>query len=72
MVVVDANEETMVYIYMVVADDAERVKRANEKAKDGLDQIAEPIHSDAHWRFSAPEKAHPSMRFEAERFRGRN
>ncbi|KAJ7857467.1 hypothetical protein B0H14DRAFT_2578358 [Mycena olivaceomarginata] len=72
MVVVDANEETMVYIDMVVADDAERVKRANEKAKDGLDQIAEPIHSDAHWRFSAPEKAHPSMRFEAERFRGRN
>jgi hypothetical protein len=72
MVVVDANEETMAYIDMVVADDAERVKRANEEAKDGLDQIAEPVHSDAHWRLSAPETAHLSKRFEAERFRGRN
>ncbi|KAJ7760324.1 hypothetical protein B0H14DRAFT_3511124 [Mycena olivaceomarginata] len=72
MVVVDANEETMAYIDMVVADDAERVKRANEEAKDGLDQIAESVHSDAHWRLSAPETAHLSMRFETERFRGRN
>lgn len=63
MVVVDANEEAMAKLDLLVADDAERKRRATEDAEDG-DVEAARESSNAHWRYSAAERPCPSGRFE--------
>ncbi|KAJ7213901.1 hypothetical protein GGX14DRAFT_563480 [Mycena pura] len=63
MVVVDANEEAMAKLDLIVADDAERKRRATEDAEDG-DVEAAPESSDVHWRYSAAERPCPSGRYE--------
>ncbi|KAJ7221434.1 hypothetical protein GGX14DRAFT_388602 [Mycena pura] len=63
MVVVDANEEAMAKLDLIVADDAKRKRRATEDAEDGNVEAA-PKSSDAHWRYSAAERPCPSGRYE--------
>ncbi|KAJ7194520.1 hypothetical protein GGX14DRAFT_377927, partial [Mycena pura] len=67
MVLIDANEEAMARLDLVVADHEECLRQIQNDAEDGADDIVAPAGtSDAHWRFLAPEPVRSLARFEAD------
>ncbi|KAF7325465.1 hypothetical protein MKEN_00395100 [Mycena kentingensis (nom. inval.)] len=74
MVLIDENEEVMAQLDMIVADDAERQRRAEADAEDDGDKIADPVDTaDApHWRLAAPNPKVAIGTFEAQMRNGPN